>query len=85
MSSNQILCHCSAILLITGNHIYLQAFYSAILLFTGIISFTGILLSLIAESVSVLLGAGPILYYTLLVLVHNSLVVEDVDAMISVT
>ncbi len=34
-------------------------------------------LILIAESVSVLLGAGPILYYTLLVLVHNSLVVED--------
>jgi hypothetical protein len=44
VSSNQILCHCSAILLITGNYIYLPVFYSAILLFTGIIPFTGILL-----------------------------------------
>ncbi len=28
-------------------------------------------------SVSVLLGTGPVYYYTLLVLVHNPIVVED--------
>ncbi len=30
VSSNQILCHCSGILLITGSYIYLPVFYSAI-------------------------------------------------------
>jgi len=68
VSSNQILCHCSAILLITGNYIYLPVFYSAILLFTGIIPFTGILLFGYSTHCWVYLSAAgcwsyPLLYF----------------------
>jgi hypothetical protein len=71
VSSNQILCHCSAILLITSNYIIYR--YSALLFcYLPVLYYLPVFCSsvipLIAESVSVLLGAGPIFYYTLLVI-----------------
>ncbi len=66
VSSNQILCHCSAIMLITDNYYYLPVFCSAILLFTGIISFTGILLFCYSTHCWVCLSAVECWSYSLL-------------------
>jgi hypothetical protein len=68
-------------LLFTGNYIIYYRYSALLFCYLPVLYhlpvFCSSAIPLITGPVSVLLGTGPVYYYTLLVLVHNSIVVED--------